>query len=114
MRILSMVTLALSLLVVSCVGKQKPVATPTVLDAATAAVNATDKALEVYIETAPATVKSDDIQPFVDKLKAAAAVVRSRGDLCDAVVLLEPLAEQLKCAQCVTLAATMKGELECP
>lgn len=98
----------------ACSNETKKVASPTTIELATATVNATDAALTVYIETAPTTVKSDEIQPLVDKLTAAATVVRSKGDLCDAVALLAPLAEQLKCAQCAALAATMRGELECP
>lgn len=97
----------------ACSGGQKRVAAPSTIEVATAAVNATDRALEIYIDTAPASVKSEEIAPLVAQLKSAAAVVRAKGDLCDAVALLEPVAERIDCAQCVTLVGTVKGEMEC-
>jgi hypothetical protein len=105
------ITAALFVLVQACT----PAKSPTVLDAATVAVNAVDAALSVYIDVVPINDAGayPELEPLVVKVEHAAAIVRSAGDVCAVLPDLEKVSEAIGCTKCKPALEAAKEQLKC-
>lgn len=108
------VVLALPLLT-ACGGGQSATVPPSAYDVATAAVNVTDTALAAAISVA-APVPDADVEAWqkrLDALERAAAAIRARGDVCEALPGVASVATQIGCAECLRIVIAVERELSC-
>ncbi len=101
--------LVIALGVSVCVPRQ-PAEAPTPIEIATAAVNLTDEALVIAVETNP----NADWLPSVIAVEKTMWAIRSKGDICDTLPALQLVASRTGCEKCLTLVAAAKESLSCP
>lgn len=89
-----------------------PARAPTVTEAAVAALNATDVALEVAVANAPpgdATVDG-----YIRVWEGAAEAVRNKQDFCPHISDLTLVSKAVNCSKCARLLEVAQKELGCP
>lgn len=102
--------LALALPVMTgCEKRVNNVSAPTPLEAATMAVNFTDQALALAIESDPKRKWESSVATVV----VAADAVRVTGDICETLPELQLVASAIKCEKCFSAIAVAKEALQC-